>query len=174
MLECVHAILTLGHLSGGGVAAGRERSEGARLRVRQLPGPFTAVRCQARHGVLQGGDLWPCPCLLGGNHLVSCLIDLTFCLAAQWQVAGTAFIAHKSRSHELDSAQFRVELLTCGCYGQAETLDEAISIINSNEHGNGTALFTRSGPAARKFQNEVRGQAPHRCIHRPCHACCPR
>lgn len=38
---------------------------------------------------------------------------------------------------------------------QAETLDEAISIVNSNEHGNGTALFTRSGPAARKFQNEV-------------------
>ena len=28
-------------------------------------------------------------------------------------------------------------------------------MINSNEHGNGTALFTRSGPAARKFQNEV-------------------
>ena len=28
-------------------------------------------------------------------------------------------------------------------------------MINANEHGNGTALFTRSGPAARKFQNEV-------------------
>lgn len=38
---------------------------------------------------------------------------------------------------------------------QAETLDEAVSIINANEHGNGTALFTRSGPAARKFQTEV-------------------
>ena len=38
---------------------------------------------------------------------------------------------------------------------QAETLDEAVAMINSNEHGNGTALFTRSGPAARKFQNEV-------------------
>ncbi|CAK0781245.1 Methylmalonate-semialdehyde dehydrogenase [acylating], mitochondrial [Coccomyxa viridis] len=38
---------------------------------------------------------------------------------------------------------------------EAETLDEAVAIINSNEHGNGTALFTRSGPAARKFQNEV-------------------
>ncbi|EIE22494.1 methylmalonate semi-aldehyde dehydrogenase [Coccomyxa subellipsoidea C-169] len=38
---------------------------------------------------------------------------------------------------------------------EAETLDEAISIVNGNEHGNGTALFTRSGPAARKFQNEV-------------------
>lgn len=28
-------------------------------------------------------------------------------------------------------------------------------MINSNQHGNGTAIFTRSGPAARKFQTEV-------------------
>ena len=27
--------------------------------------------------------------------------------------------------------------------------------MNSNEHGNGTALFTRSGVAARKFQSDV-------------------
>ncbi|KAL9654666.1 hypothetical protein ABK040_006728 [Willaertia magna] len=38
---------------------------------------------------------------------------------------------------------------------QAETLDEAIQIINSNPYGNGTALFTRSGAAARKFQHEI-------------------
>lgn len=38
---------------------------------------------------------------------------------------------------------------------QASNLDEALSIINANEHGNGTAIFTASGPAARKFQNEV-------------------
>lgn len=37
----------------------------------------------------------------------------------------------------------------------AENLDEAIQIINSNPYGNGTAIFTRSGPAARKFQFEV-------------------
>lgn len=38
---------------------------------------------------------------------------------------------------------------------QAGTLDEAIAIINANEHGNGTALFTASGAAARRFQQEV-------------------
>ena len=38
---------------------------------------------------------------------------------------------------------------------QVETLDEALNLINSNQHGNGTAIFTRSGPAARKFQSEV-------------------
>lgn len=38
---------------------------------------------------------------------------------------------------------------------EASTLDEALSIVNGNEHGNGTAIFTRSGAAARKFQSEV-------------------
>jgi malonate-semialdehyde dehydrogenase (acetylating)/methylmalonate-semialdehyde dehydrogenase len=38
---------------------------------------------------------------------------------------------------------------------ETESLDEALQIVNSNEHGNGTAIFTRSGPAARKFQSEV-------------------
>jgi len=37
----------------------------------------------------------------------------------------------------------------------AETLDDAISIINSNKYGNGTAIFTQSGPTARKFESEV-------------------
>jgi malonate-semialdehyde dehydrogenase (acetylating)/methylmalonate-semialdehyde dehydrogenase len=37
----------------------------------------------------------------------------------------------------------------------ADTLDEAIDIINSNPYGNGTAIFTRSGAAARRFQSKV-------------------
>jgi malonate-semialdehyde dehydrogenase (acetylating) / methylmalonate-semialdehyde dehydrogenase len=36
-----------------------------------------------------------------------------------------------------------------------DTLDEAIELINSNPYGNGTAIFTSSGGAARKFQNEI-------------------
>ncbi|KAI9361282.1 Aldehyde/histidinol dehydrogenase [Zopfochytrium polystomum] len=38
---------------------------------------------------------------------------------------------------------------------EAETLDEAIEIINANPYGNGTAIFTNSGSAARKFQDDV-------------------
>jgi malonate-semialdehyde dehydrogenase (acetylating)/methylmalonate-semialdehyde dehydrogenase len=37
----------------------------------------------------------------------------------------------------------------------ADTLDDAIRLINANPYGNGTALFTRSGAAARKFTHEV-------------------
>jgi len=33
--------------------------------------------------------------------------------------------------------------------------DEAIKLINSNQFANGTALFTRDGGAARKFQHEI-------------------
>ncbi|MGG5507106.1 MULTISPECIES: CoA-acylating methylmalonate-semialdehyde dehydrogenase [unclassified Myroides] len=37
----------------------------------------------------------------------------------------------------------------------ADTLDEAIEIINNNPYGNGTSIFTNSGAAARKFQHEI-------------------
>ena len=37
----------------------------------------------------------------------------------------------------------------------AENLDEAIAIINRNRYGNGAAVFTSSGAAARRFQNDV-------------------
>jgi len=37
----------------------------------------------------------------------------------------------------------------------ADTLDHAIKLINDNPFGNGTAIFTQSGAAARKFQNEI-------------------
>ncbi|WP_322748586.1 MULTISPECIES: CoA-acylating methylmalonate-semialdehyde dehydrogenase [unclassified Frankia] len=38
---------------------------------------------------------------------------------------------------------------------RVNTLDEAIDLINANPYGNGTALFTASGEAARTFQRAV-------------------
>ena len=38
---------------------------------------------------------------------------------------------------------------------RVETFREAIDLINSNPFGNGTAIFTRDGGAARQFQHEV-------------------
>jgi malonate-semialdehyde dehydrogenase (acetylating)/methylmalonate-semialdehyde dehydrogenase len=37
----------------------------------------------------------------------------------------------------------------------AANIDEAIEFINANPNGNGTAIFTQSGAAARKFQEEI-------------------
>jgi len=41
------------------------------------------------------------------------------------------------------------------CTVEAETLDEAIALVNSNQWGNGTAIFTSNGATARKFQHEI-------------------
>ena len=35
------------------------------------------------------------------------------------------------------------------------SLDEALELVNANPYGNGAAIFTRSGGAARRFQNDV-------------------
>ncbi|KAI9811376.1 MAG: hypothetical protein M1827_005536 [Pycnora praestabilis] len=36
-----------------------------------------------------------------------------------------------------------------------DTLEESIDLINANEYGNGVAIFTRSGPTARRFQRDI-------------------
>jgi malonate-semialdehyde dehydrogenase (acetylating)/methylmalonate-semialdehyde dehydrogenase len=38
---------------------------------------------------------------------------------------------------------------------RADTVDEAIKVVNANPYGNGTAVFTNSGGAARRFYEEV-------------------
>ena len=38
---------------------------------------------------------------------------------------------------------------------RADTFDEAIDLINANAYGNGTAIFTSNGEAARRFQRQV-------------------
>jgi malonate-semialdehyde dehydrogenase (acetylating)/methylmalonate-semialdehyde dehydrogenase len=38
---------------------------------------------------------------------------------------------------------------------RVSTLDEALTLVNENPYGNGTALFTRDGGVARRFEREV-------------------
>ncbi|KAH9944029.1 methylmalonate-semialdehyde dehydrogenase [Epithele typhae] len=38
---------------------------------------------------------------------------------------------------------------------RADTLDDALAIVNENKYGNGTAIFTQSGATARKYEREV-------------------
>ena len=38
---------------------------------------------------------------------------------------------------------------------RVESYDQALELVNSNPYGNGTAIFTNDGGAARRFQNEV-------------------
>ncbi|KAM3370451.1 hypothetical protein ACQJBY_018026 [Aegilops geniculata] len=38
---------------------------------------------------------------------------------------------------------------------KAESLDDAIQIVNRNKYGNGASIFTTSGVSARKFQTDI-------------------
>jgi malonate-semialdehyde dehydrogenase (acetylating)/methylmalonate-semialdehyde dehydrogenase len=38
---------------------------------------------------------------------------------------------------------------------RVKTLEEAIALVNSNPYANGVAIFTESGGAARRFENEI-------------------
>src|SRR5699024_8781930 len=38
---------------------------------------------------------------------------------------------------------------------RVDTYDEALELVNANPYGNGTAIFTNDGGAARRFENEV-------------------
>jgi malonate-semialdehyde dehydrogenase (acetylating) / methylmalonate-semialdehyde dehydrogenase len=41
------------------------------------------------------------------------------------------------------------------CVVRAASYDAALELVNANPYGNGTAVFTRSGAAARRYQDEV-------------------
>ncbi|KAA9151666.1 CoA-acylating methylmalonate-semialdehyde dehydrogenase [Amycolatopsis acidicola] len=41
------------------------------------------------------------------------------------------------------------------CVARAESYDAALGLVNANPYGNGTAIFTNDGRAARRYQNEV-------------------
>jgi len=41
------------------------------------------------------------------------------------------------------------------CVVNADTLEDAIDLVNANPNGNGTAIFTQSGAAARRFQEDI-------------------
>ncbi|HKM37061.1 MAG TPA: CoA-acylating methylmalonate-semialdehyde dehydrogenase [Thiopseudomonas sp.] len=41
------------------------------------------------------------------------------------------------------------------CVMSVDTIEQGIELINSNPNGNGTAIFTRSGATARRFQEDI-------------------
>ncbi|HEY4069048.1 MAG TPA: CoA-acylating methylmalonate-semialdehyde dehydrogenase, partial [Burkholderiaceae bacterium] len=66
-------------------------------------------------------------------------------------VGPTIFSGVKPGMHIYDQEIFGPVL----CIAEAATLDDAIALVNANPNGNGTAIFTQSGAAARKFQEDI-------------------
>ena len=60
-----------------------------------------------------------------------------------------------------DHVRTRMSIYTDEIFGpvlsvvRVDTYDQAIDLINANPYGNGTAIFTNDGGAARRFQNEI-------------------
>ncbi|KAI8111906.1 hypothetical protein M9435_004404 [Picochlorum sp. BPE23] len=65
---------------------------------------------------------------------------------------GPTIITNVDSSMECYNEEIFGPVLVCM---NVDSLDEAISVINANEHGNGTAIFTSSGAVARQFQTKV-------------------
>jgi malonate-semialdehyde dehydrogenase (acetylating)/methylmalonate-semialdehyde dehydrogenase len=61
----------------------------------------------------------------------------------------------------LDHVEPRMSVYTDEIFGpvlsvlRVDTYEHAVELINGNEYGNGTAIFTNDGGAARRFQHEV-------------------
>ncbi|MGY1710459.1 CoA-acylating methylmalonate-semialdehyde dehydrogenase [Geodermatophilus sp. SYSU D00758] len=61
----------------------------------------------------------------------------------------------------LDHVQPHMSVYTDEIFGpvlsvlRTDTYEEALALVNGNEYGNGTAIFTNDGGAARRFANEV-------------------
>lgn len=70
----------------------------------------------------------------------------------QGNFVGPSVISEVSKGMECYEEEIFGPVAVCV---QVETLDDAISFINENKYGNGVAIFTQSGAAARKFQNEI-------------------
>jgi len=66
-------------------------------------------------------------------------------------VGPTIFSGVKPGMRIYDEEIFGPVLVVLG----AETLDDAIALVNANPNGNGTAVFTQSGAAARRFQENI-------------------
>ncbi|XVX21977.1 CoA-acylating methylmalonate-semialdehyde dehydrogenase [Actinomycetota bacterium] len=114
-------------------------------------------------GTAEGTDMGP---LISAAHR-----DKVADYIAQGEQAGATLVMDGREDHPddgfflgttlLDNVTTDMSVYTDEIFGpvlsvvRAETYDEAMEIINGHEYANGTAIFTRDGGAARRFQNEV-------------------
>ncbi len=126
------------------------KAKGLKVNAGKEPGTDVGpvISCQARSriedliasGVAQGAKL----VLDGRNPSISGYEKGNF-------VGPTIFTGVKPGMRIYDEEIFGPVLIIL----EVETLDEAIALVNANPNGNGTAVFTQSGAAARRFQEEI-------------------
>lgn len=117
-------------------------------------------------GAEQASQMGP---LVTGEHrdTVASYLDAGVAEGAALAVDGRGHAAHGSEGgfwlgpSVFDHVKTDMRIYTDEIFGpvlsvlRAGSYDEALRIVNANPYGNGTAVFTRDGGAARRYQNEV-------------------
>jgi malonate-semialdehyde dehydrogenase (acetylating)/methylmalonate-semialdehyde dehydrogenase len=119
-----------GYWSDGHAAYGPLISQQAKQRVLRL----------IAEGKAEGAE-----CLLDGSH---CAVEGY--PNGNW--VGPTLFRGVTRNMGLYREEIFGPVLVCM---EADTLDEAIELVNASPYGNGTSIFTRSGAAARHYQHTV-------------------
>ncbi len=117
-------------------------------------------------GVEKGTDVGPVVTKNAKNRILG-LVEEGITAGAKLELDGrTVKVAGYERGNFIGPTIFSgvrpdMSLYTTEIFGPVmvivgvNTLDEAIALTNANPFGNGTAIFTQSGAAARKFQTEI-------------------
>jgi malonate-semialdehyde dehydrogenase (acetylating)/methylmalonate-semialdehyde dehydrogenase len=108
------------------------------------------------------------PLVTGAHHArVESYVDAGVSAGAELVVDGRGVEAHGGKDGFwlgptlFDRVRPEMSIYTDEIFGpvlavvRAGGYDEALELINGNPYGNGTAIFTNDGGAARRFQNEV-------------------
>lgn len=109
-------------------------------------GPQTTAAAKARIlSLIEAGKKQGATCLLDGS-------DFTVEGYEQGNWVGPTLFTDVTPEMDLYKEEIFGPVLSCVF---VDNLDEAIALINANEYGNGTSIFTASGAAARKFQHHI-------------------
>jgi len=110
-------------------------------------GPVISAAAQQRiEGFIASGVSEGAKCLLDGRNP-----SVPQANAGGYFVGPTVFSEVK-RGMQIYDEEIFGPVISCMAM---ENFDDAIQLINDNKYGNGTAIFTRSGAAARKFVAEI-------------------
>lgn len=112
-------------------------SEGALKRAEEL----------IQSGVDEGAEL-----LLDGRGVKPKGFEKGYFLGTQTLILGPTILSKVTPSMKCYDQEIFGPVLVCL---EAETLDDAIDLINKNRYGNGTCIFTNSGSVARKFTENI-------------------
>lgn len=91
----------------------------------------------------------------GKSQGADCLIDGSDCTVSgqeEGNWVGPTVFAKVTQSMDIYQQEIFGPVLCCM---NVDSLEQALQIVNENPYGNGTSIFTNSGAAARKFQQQV-------------------